>query len=55
MKKVVDLTEHLEQKTESRAYRTACPSYATNPVYQKMAKFINAKLSEKFDVNDLFR
>ncbi len=55
MKKVVDLTEHLEQKAEPRAYRTACPSYATNPVYQKMAKFINSKLSEKFDVNDLFR
>lgn len=54
MKKVVDLTEHLEKKAEN-TYRTACPSYATNPVYTKMAKFINSKLSEKFDVNELFR
>ena len=56
MKKVIDITERLEQeKTEVEKNSTPQPKLekATNPIFKKLAQFQHSKLSKKFDINDL--
>ena len=60
MKKVIDITNMLEKNVSKDAEtKTAnpqqCGKKVTNPIYKKMADFINAKPEKKFSLKDLFR
>lgn len=46
-----ELNEFVQNEIEAKAVR----SNHSNPIYNKLAKFHNEKIGEKFSIKDLFR
>lgn len=53
--KIVEKTKVEEKKQGADAQNSHRTQKATNPIFKKLARFTNEKLSKKFDINDLLK